>query len=238
MARDAIKWIVEIKKSQSNLGRAGSPPLTAQNNYARRFPKVTMWRSTFTPKLPLSLRRYPPPSNTPIPWPTSLTIPNGIQVQSAVLPQYILQTDSHTYRPTDRWAIGNNSVPTPVYNFGSVSINDVVVRRLSCVFVCLSSQWSRASRSQTPAFVSLLRLEVGLRRSSKRFLMSGFIFKRTLVPQGLRQLSHVNSTAGWYNHALCHVPFLAVNKAISIAISGEYTIEIHDWLLFFFISKP
>jgi len=40
----------------------------------------------FTPKLPLPLRRSPPKVNTPIPSPTPLTTPNGIRIQSAVLP--------------------------------------------------------------------------------------------------------------------------------------------------------
>jgi len=39
-------------------------------------------------KLPLPLRRSPPKSNTPTPSPTSLTTPNGIRVQSAILPKY------------------------------------------------------------------------------------------------------------------------------------------------------
>jgi len=38
----------------------------------------------FTPKLPLSLRRSPPKSHRPIPSPTPLTTPNGIQIQSPV----------------------------------------------------------------------------------------------------------------------------------------------------------
>jgi len=40
----------------------------------------------FTPKLPFPLRRSPPKSNTPIPSPTPLTTPNGIRIQSPVLP--------------------------------------------------------------------------------------------------------------------------------------------------------
>jgi len=40
----------------------------------------------FTPKLPLPLRRSPPKSHTPIPSPTPLTTPNGIQIQSPVSP--------------------------------------------------------------------------------------------------------------------------------------------------------
>jgi len=38
------------------------------------------------------------PYNTRIPWTTPLTIPNGIQIQSAVFPQFTNRTD----RPTDR----------------------------------------------------------------------------------------------------------------------------------------
>jgi len=50
----------------------------------------------FTPKLPLPLQRSPPKSNTPIPSPTPLTTPNGIWIQSAVLPQYTCgQTDGY-----------------------------------------------------------------------------------------------------------------------------------------------
>ena len=42
------------------------------------------------------------PSHTPISRPTPLTISNGIQIQSAILPQYTLRTDCQTDRPTDR----------------------------------------------------------------------------------------------------------------------------------------
>ena len=38
------------------------------------------------------------PSNTPIPRPTPFTIPNGIRIQSAVLPQYTFRTDRQTDR--------------------------------------------------------------------------------------------------------------------------------------------
>ena len=63
-----------------------------------------------SPKLPLPLRRSPPPSNTPIPRLTPLTTPNGIQICSAVLPQYTFRTDRHTHADglTDRsvtWAL-------------------------------------------------------------------------------------------------------------------------------------
>ena len=39
-------------------------------------------------------------SNTRIPRPTSPTTPNGIQIHSAILPQYIFRTE----RQTDRWS--------------------------------------------------------------------------------------------------------------------------------------
>jgi len=65
----------------------------------------------YPPKLPLpfdDLRAI----YTPIHRLTPLTITNGIQIQSAILPQYILwkdrqtdrRTDRQTNRPTDIWA--------------------------------------------------------------------------------------------------------------------------------------
>ena len=53
------------------------------------------------PILPLPLRRSPPPSNTPIPRPTPLTIPNGIRIHSATF-RTDRQTDRQTDRHTDR----------------------------------------------------------------------------------------------------------------------------------------
>jgi len=52
------------------------------------------------PKLPLSLRRSPLPSNTPIPRPTPLTTWNGIRIRSAILSQYTFLTDRQTDRLT------------------------------------------------------------------------------------------------------------------------------------------
>jgi len=46
------------------------------------------------------------PSNTPIPQPTPLTIPNGIRIQSAVLPQQTSLTDIQKDRLTH--GIGNS----------------------------------------------------------------------------------------------------------------------------------
>ena len=55
----------------------------------------------------------PSPSNTPIPRLTPLTTPNGIQIQLVVLPQYTLQTDRQTDRPSD--GLCDKSVPTAAY---------------------------------------------------------------------------------------------------------------------------
>jgi len=85
------------KKSQSNLRRAVSSLLIAENNYATKSPLVTLGWCTFTPKLPLPLQWSPPPSNTPNPRLIPLTTPNSNQIQSAVLPQF---TPRQT---TDRW---------------------------------------------------------------------------------------------------------------------------------------
>jgi len=68
---------------------------------------------TNTPKPPIPLGACKPLSNTPIPWPTPLTTPNGIWIQSAMLPQYTFwanrQTDWLTDRLTD--GIGDKCVP-------------------------------------------------------------------------------------------------------------------------------
>ena len=117
---DTFNFRREIKrknnKSQSNLGTAASPPLT------QRIPLVAMGCPHLSPKLPLHLRRSPFPSNTPIPRPTPLTTPNGIQIQAAVLPQYTLRhadrpTDRQSDRQTDRPIDGfdDKSVQTPAY---------------------------------------------------------------------------------------------------------------------------
>ena len=78
----------------SNLGRPASPPLTAENNYATKSPLVTMGCPYLPSKLPFPLRLSPPPSYTPISRSTPLTTPNGIRIQSAVLPQYTFRTQT------------------------------------------------------------------------------------------------------------------------------------------------
>jgi len=59
-----------------------------------------------------------------MPGPTPLTIPNGIQIHSAVLTQYTSRTDRQTDTQTDRWA-GDRSV----------------------TWVLSSTRWQRATRS-------------------------------------------------------------------------------------------
>jgi len=55
------------------------------------------------PKLPLPLRRSRPPSNTPIPQPTPLTIPTASgSTQPFCHNKHCRQTDKQTDRHTDR----------------------------------------------------------------------------------------------------------------------------------------
>ena len=91
------------KKSQSNLGRVVSPPLTAENNYVTNPPLVTRGFLTFTPQNCSFSSTISTQSNAPVPGPTPLTTPNGIQIQSAVYSQLTYQTKRQTDRqPTDR----------------------------------------------------------------------------------------------------------------------------------------
>jgi len=76
------------KKSQSNLGRATSAPLMAENNHTT-VPIGYNGMPTFTPKT--------------APSPSTISTPNGIQIQSAILPQSTHRTDRLTDRHTDRW---------------------------------------------------------------------------------------------------------------------------------------
>jgi len=73
-------------------------------------PLVAMVCLKFTPKTASSPSTIITPSNTPIPSRTSLTTPNGIRIQSAVLSQYTFRT--HTHRETD--GLGDRSVSAPL----------------------------------------------------------------------------------------------------------------------------
>jgi len=68
----------------------------------RKVPASYNGKPQIHPQTAPSHRRSPPPSNTLIPRPTPLTVPNGIRIKSAVLPQYTFWTD----RPIDRLADG------------------------------------------------------------------------------------------------------------------------------------
>jgi len=91
------------------VGRPHSPlQTTARSVHAlhttmQQSPHCLQWDAPNSPpKLSLSLRRSPPPSNTPSPRLTLLTIPNSIFIQSAVLPQCAFRTDRRPIqRPTD-----------------------------------------------------------------------------------------------------------------------------------------
>ena len=65
------------------------------------------WTPKIHPKSAPSPSMITIPSNTSVPWTTPLTIPNGIRIHSAVLPQ-VLFPDTLMDRPidtqTDRWA--------------------------------------------------------------------------------------------------------------------------------------
>ena len=106
------------------LGRLLSPPQTAARSlhallhgYATKSPLVTMGRSTSTLNLSLSVGRSPPPFTCPILGPSRPIIPNGIQIQSAVFPQYTGQSDKQTHRQTDTPTNGidESPVPTPAH---------------------------------------------------------------------------------------------------------------------------
>jgi len=87
-----------------SLVRPHSPPQTTDRSvhalphkYATNSPLIKMGCRKFTPKNCPSPSMTTTPSNTSIPRPTPLTIPNGIWIHSAVLPQYTFWT----HRPTD-----------------------------------------------------------------------------------------------------------------------------------------
>jgi len=67
----------------------------------------------------LEKSRVATPSNTPIFRPTPLTTPNGIRIQSAVLPQYTFRT--HTQ--TDDGPAGEKPIPIPAY-----AVTDIATR--------------------------------------------------------------------------------------------------------------
>jgi len=106
------------------------------------------------PKTAPSLRRSPPPSNTPVPQPTPLITPNDIWICSAVLPQYTLRTDRQTDGPIDRPTdgLGDRSVPTgwflaTVTNCTPCQLLDIVRFCLSLCQVCFYSLYYSSSHA-------------------------------------------------------------------------------------------
>ena len=61
---------------------------TLLHNYTTKSPWLQWNITNSPPKLPLPLQWSPTIFNTTIPWPTPLTIPNGIRIHSAILPPY------------------------------------------------------------------------------------------------------------------------------------------------------
>jgi len=104
--QSAVSWpyhcitVINDNNSQSNLRRARRSCRTIQRSpigYSG-MPQIS------PPKLPLTFGDHHP-SNTPIIRLTPLTIPNGIRIHSAVLPQYTFrQTHRCTHTQTVRWA--------------------------------------------------------------------------------------------------------------------------------------
>jgi len=76
-------------------GKSLVATLTAENNYATKSSLFTIGCPTLTPKTASSPSMISTPSITPIPRLTLLTTTNGIQIQSAVFPQF-------AHRQTDR----------------------------------------------------------------------------------------------------------------------------------------
>jgi len=75
------------------------------------------------------------PSNTPMAQLTSLTTPNGIQIQSAVLPQYTCWTDRQNDRLTNRWdwqqlCKSTHLVLTLYY---TIAMRPIIVNSVECI---------------------------------------------------------------------------------------------------------
>jgi len=88
---------------QSNLGRVRRRPIASRPIGYNGTPKIHQQTQNFP--FPSTITT---PFNTPIPRQIQLTTPNGIRIQSAVLPRYTFRTDVQADRPTD--GIGNSCV--------------------------------------------------------------------------------------------------------------------------------
>jgi len=106
---------------------------TLPHNYATNSPLIIEGRPQFTPKLLLP-STITTSSNTSIPRSTPITIPNGIRVHSAVLPQYTFQTDTHTLYVA-LFAVQTNIRLTNMKTKESVLVWTIVNVRRACLHV-------------------------------------------------------------------------------------------------------
>jgi len=109
-----VPWVClsQNKKSESNLGRAASPPLTAENAYATKSPLVAMGCPTFAPKLPFPFDDFHPSVDQPHLPPKRH--PDAIS-RFTTVHRPDRPTDRQTDRPTD--GLGDRSVPRAAYAY-------------------------------------------------------------------------------------------------------------------------
>ena len=91
-------WINHVADVENATGLWPQGPSEVENNYAT-VPFGYNGMPQIHPKTAPSRSIITTPSNIPISQLTTLTVPNGIRIQSADLQQYTFQTD----RPTDKW---------------------------------------------------------------------------------------------------------------------------------------
>jgi len=90
-----------------------------------------MWRKT--PKTSPSHCQMWTPSNTPIPQPTQLTTPNGIQIQLAVFPQFAHRTDRPIERQSDRWSRRQTCKNTHLLSIALTDSDAAITTTTECV---------------------------------------------------------------------------------------------------------
>jgi len=129
-----------------------SPPQTPArslyaltHSYATKAPLVT-GRPKFIPKTAPYSSTITTPSNTPIPWPTALTTPNGIRIHSAVLPQYTLRTDRQTDGP------GESSVPWALRSLCDALKTELGPIDRKCLPLGYTAAWVTLFLSPPPLF--------------------------------------------------------------------------------------
>jgi len=115
------------KSSQSDLEEPRRHPLRQRTTTPQ-----SLHRYNATPHIYTKIAPTPwtitTPSNTPIPRLTPFTIPNGIRIHSAVLPQYTFRTDRQTDKPTD----GLGDTPVRIRAIRSI---DYIATRLIMLYL-------------------------------------------------------------------------------------------------------